>query len=131
MKMNPEIKQKWVARLRSGLYPQGKTFLENNGQFCCLGVLCQIAVEAGVIGRIANSDGLVRFGDLSDPSTINDATSNTVLPYKVSIWADLEGESDPCVKHEPGPRGQSSLSYLNDTVNADFDQIADAIEQSL
>ena len=32
----------WLEALRSGKYKQGRRFLRNNGEFCCLGVLCDI-----------------------------------------------------------------------------------------
>lgn len=45
--MNKELKQKWVAALRSGEYKQGKGKLlyHENGEtsYCCLGVLCEVA----------------------------------------------------------------------------------------
>jgi hypothetical protein len=37
------MKNKWVAALRSGEYMKGSHFLRNkHGQYCCLGVLCQL-----------------------------------------------------------------------------------------
>jgi hypothetical protein len=39
----PELKARWVAALRSGKYEQGEEFLRNNGKYCCLGVLCELA----------------------------------------------------------------------------------------
>ena len=42
--MTPELKQKWIEALRSGKYKQGRTVLRNlEDQFCCLGVLCDVA----------------------------------------------------------------------------------------
>lgn len=49
MKMNKEIKEQWVAALRSGDYAQGSESLcrqDYNSEeyhFCCLGVLCDIS----------------------------------------------------------------------------------------
>ena len=45
--MVKEIKDKWVAALRSGKYKQGSGQLHNtmNDTYCCLGVLC---AELGV-----------------------------------------------------------------------------------
>jgi hypothetical protein len=40
--MNEEIKQKWVAALRSGKYPQTQETLQAEDGFCCLGVLCEV-----------------------------------------------------------------------------------------
>ena len=50
--MNKEVKQQWVAALRSGEYKQGKNALRRqyegeDAEFCCLGVLCDLAVKAG------------------------------------------------------------------------------------
>lgn len=43
MKLDPELKFKWTSALRSGDFKQGHSCLENEeGQFCCLGVLCKI-----------------------------------------------------------------------------------------
>ena len=45
MPMDPELKAKWVAALRSGEYKQGRDVLHNNksNTYCCLGVLCRVA----------------------------------------------------------------------------------------
>jgi hypothetical protein len=40
--MNAEIKERWVAALRGGLYPQTSGSLRDNFGYCCLGVLCDI-----------------------------------------------------------------------------------------
>ena len=40
--MNQEIKAKWVAALRSGVYEQGAGALKVDDEHCCLGVLCEI-----------------------------------------------------------------------------------------
>lgn len=43
--MKQELKDKWIAALRSGEYQQGRAQLydEATGAFCCLGVLCKVA----------------------------------------------------------------------------------------
>ncbi len=41
--MNTELKQKWLAALRSGDYKQTKSCLHNKDGYCCLGVLCDIS----------------------------------------------------------------------------------------
>lgn len=41
--MTPELKQKWIDALRSGTYKQGYKTLHPRTDFCCLGVLCDIA----------------------------------------------------------------------------------------
>lgn len=44
--MKADLKEKWVAALRSGNYKQGKNVLKRNGAYCCLGVLCEVAGDA-------------------------------------------------------------------------------------
>jgi hypothetical protein len=45
-----KVAKKWVKALRSGKYKQGTgTLLTANGRHCCLGVLTDLAVQAGVI----------------------------------------------------------------------------------
>lgn len=41
--MKPELKRKWVAALRSGKYKQGTGELFYRDEYCCLGVLCEVA----------------------------------------------------------------------------------------
>lgn len=46
--MNPELKQEWCDRLRSGKYVQGKGKLKSfnsTPEYCCLGVLGEILVD--------------------------------------------------------------------------------------
>lgn len=106
--MKPEIAEKWIKALRSGDYNQGKQKLKYNNFFCCLGVLCEIAVKEGVI----------------KPS-INDEYegSSLFLPFEVySTWANMKnnyGEINSI---------RSSLFKLNDAENMSFEQIADIIE---
>lgn len=44
MAMKKGLKARWVAALRSGKYKQGRGSLQTGeGEFCCLGVLCEIS----------------------------------------------------------------------------------------
>jgi hypothetical protein len=40
--VDPELKSKWIAALRSGEYKQGKGYLRDGDTWCCLGVLATI-----------------------------------------------------------------------------------------
>lgn len=42
--MEPELFDKWVAALRSNDFKQTQHHLCNDSGFCCLGVLCEIAL---------------------------------------------------------------------------------------
>lgn len=133
--MNPEIKQQWVNALRSGEYQQTTGTLRRETGFCCLGVLCDLAVKAEVISEP------YRFGD---PET--DAPERvwyeydaepSVLTSKVQAWAGLRNESNPDVPYTEDmnndawqSRGKVSLAELNDN-GYTFTQIADIIDANL
>lgn len=116
--MNPDIKAKWVAALRSGEYKQGYGALhcgsddpKVDGGFCCLGVLCEVAVKEGVIdaGFQAYSWSNFQYG----------SREGGILPESVCRWADVTAVPDI---HD-GP-----ATHWNDTVRFNFEQIAEMIE---
>lgn len=41
--MKAELRTKWLTGLRSGEYEQGDGYLEKDGRYCCMGVLCDVA----------------------------------------------------------------------------------------
>lgn len=110
--MNPEIKQKWVAALRSGEYQQGKHRLHSiGGKFCCQGVLTDLRVKAEGLAwgreraldgrRICWSDDTVAWAGISDPD----------------VEVEINGTVAPLWEH-------------NDTGRT-FAEIANAIEEQL
>lgn len=127
-----DIMLEWVVALRSGDYPQGVSALHSydGDSYCCLGVLCEVAVKAGVI-----SPGL-RFSNESSFSY--DGDRNT-LPYSVIQWAGLT-RNDPILPFEPSPNANWDMDYdddlqpqvscinMNDQMRLTFDQIADVIQ---
>jgi hypothetical protein len=117
--MNPQIRARWVAALRSGQYRQGYEYLrDKTGGLCCLGVLCELAVADGVIPPPERHplDGSWLYGEY-----------DTELPESVMSWAGL-AHTNPVA---PAQRG-ASLSQLNDGTEEGgswtFAQIADVIE---
>lgn len=138
--MNKEIKDRWTAALRSGDYKQGQGALcaVQEGQpdeFCCLGVLCDLAVKAGTIPQPALTDYTsytstrCQFRKYGDPDAYD--TQTALLPEVVVKWAGLDDQS-PNVRVDDG---EESLTALNDVEpgygGRDFNGIADAIEASL
>jgi hypothetical protein len=118
-KMNPKIKAKWVAALRSGEYKQGKVCLRQvDGGFCCLGVLTDLAVRVGVGAWKPPVDNAYFF----------DCDSG-MLPEKVSEWAGFV--------YPARMGGEVIIDGIVDMLaghNDDgktFAQIADAIEAQL
>lgn len=144
--MKVEIAERLVEALRSGEYVQGRNKLTGYDRgikkFCCLGVLCDLAVNDNVIS--------VWNGDYSDFWT-NDHGGPSRYVYGISEknissgfipqvqeminWLGLnedldEFEGNIFIEIPHTFRGQEEipLSELNDTFELTFDQIADLIE---
>lgn len=117
-KMDPKVKAKWVAALRSGDYKQGQLALRHgDDKFCCLGVLCDVVdpngwVESG-LGNYLHADGQ---GSYLPPSI----AERVGLRVKPEVPNPVESKWMPSV----------SLNALNDCEYT-FAQIADLIEQHL
>jgi hypothetical protein len=80
--MKPEIKEKWVERLNDPATKQGDGKLRGLGDdYCCLGVLCQLAVEAG-IGKWEPDITCYAY-------VVEDDQSTAFLVQRVIDWAGL------------------------------------------
>ena len=128
-KMNPEIKAMWIDALRSSEYEQGAGHLHTgyiNGKeyFCCLGVLCDIAIKNGVVldVEIQSSDGgAVRW-------MYNGCTE--YLPLAVAEWAGIttQGWFDLVLSPDGEKEiARQTLAELNDE-GYSFGEIAEEIE---
>ena len=108
-KMNPEVKEKWVAALRSGEYEQGAGRLRSHdSKFCCLGVLYDIA-----------GDGWVK--DYTDPEPLYRTAEGLS-----SLLPDVFRETVGITVIE-----ELRLSVLNDDDRKTFPEIAEWIEENL
>lgn len=138
MSMNPEVKSLWVSALRSGQYPQCRGELRNSSGlgYCCLGVLSQLAVDAGVqkepyIGPMTGFSSL-EYQTYWYPS--ENGSEFAALTEETRKWAGLL-DADPHVEFiDPSDPGSTettrdSLAGLNDDWELDFSQIADIIER--
>jgi len=110
--MNAEIKEQWATALESGDFEQGKWRLKTPGNgnpndsqcndtYCCLGVLTELAVEAGI----------VRWSDKPlfdcNPDDGEQSESGAVLNKRVVEWAGLDA---------PVPTiGDTDAWHLNDS----------------
>lgn len=114
--MKPEIKEKWVAALRSGEYKQGRNNLANvkTNRFCCLGVLCEVALKEGVNLEVTKGSSMKFYNGECG-----------YLPRKVAAWADCKDL--PSVNTKDGIK---SLAALNDK-GVRFKTIAKLIEEQL
>lgn len=144
-----ENAQKLVAALRSGKYQQttgrlhltkvaGDGTLGRKPGFCCLGVACELAIEAGVPVKRESSHS---FGNDED----NYDGESSILPDSVQKWLGfrgargefvLPGGETPSTKYEllgihiDNRNGTSSLTVLNDHDKFTFEDIAKVIESA-
>lgn len=145
--MQEDIKTEWIDRLRSGKYLQGKGFLRQRElgavKHCCLGILCEMAIEAGVtaiveqrseedrcvtmFGNPSSAYGDVLEEGIPTPSyaktllyTVpwNADKSPSYLPKAVAEWAELTANQ------------QYVLARMNDELTP-FDDIADHIKNHI
>lgn len=115
--MNPEIKAKWIAALKSGEYEQGRGGLAlqavcGDVRYCCLGVLCDLAAKEGVVNAEWSGREGWYDGNTSYP------------PSSVALWAGLETSNARI------PSLGLSLAELNDS-GASFSSVARIIEEHL
>lgn len=142
--MKADIHAKWIDELRSGKYVQGRGDLHyigyvrsedgtpepSNEKFCCLGILCKMAADAGAI-EAEDGASVVRYGVEGE---------STYLPDEVVEWAGLkyEGERAYANSQVEEARGvlvatrdnrvqPRSLAIMNDG-GVPFDEIADVIQ---
>lgn len=127
MKLRKRVKQEWIAALTDGEYDQGKSRLRVDDLFCCLGVLCDLAVLAGE-GRWDGDDYVAPDG----------SREYLTLPRHVAEWAFKQGADvvasdvswdNPVVTKKNG--AETGLTDLNDGEDKSFSYIAKAIERSL
>jgi hypothetical protein len=141
--MKKEIAELWVKELPK--YKQGFGKLRSRDWFCCLGVLCRLAVEAGVIQRSHNGKyagyechlppAVVDWAGMSGYKgsyctgvslvTMND--SGATLPIEVREWAGISSASG--LIRNGFLSKHVSLAGANDS-GALFPEIADIIRTS-
>ncbi len=136
--MDLDIQKQWTDALESDRYKQGVGALTYVGVQqgtgsdeeldCCLGVLCKLAVEAGIVIRVGPSeDSKAGYKDLNDHLPYELGANYTVLPQAVVDWAGLDS-SDPVVGENDGR--PLRLSTINDQ-GTDFKKIAKVIKEKL
>jgi hypothetical protein len=131
-KMNADVKKMWLDALRSGEYAQGRSTLRSPSGYCCLGVLCDLAVKNGVIPEPQEhknknrESGISHYGYGQHEDESGHVMSHSAyLPEAVAVWAGTSRFGDRYAPNgEPWPL---SLAGLNDQ-GATFAEIADIIE---
>lgn len=115
--MNKQVAEIWVAALRSDKYKQTNGVLtritEDGMKHCCLGVLCELAVENGVQLEVWDNESNRLYDD-----------AEGMPPKAVTEWAGLE-------KYQGQGITVSASKYadMNDAQHKTFMEIADEIER--
>ena len=105
--MRKDIADMWVKALRSGEYKQTTETLQDDGGYCCLGVLCRVGEKGDV--TTDSEDDMLGGDTLEDQPDILE-------------WSGMNSSE--------GKFGASdTLAVLNDEGSYDFDQLADVIEK--
>lgn len=126
--MNTQIKKRWLEALRSGDYKKGRGSLHSVGEFCCLGVLCDLLKdEVGLKWELNH----ISYNHGSPSRTYYKMGGcGGSLPYQVRQYAGLALD-DPRVASGRFGFDATALSEYNDFSISTFDQIATLIEESL
>ena len=122
--MDPNVKQLWLTALRSGEYTQCQSALNTNGSYCCLGVLCEVAVGQGLEVEVTTTAHRVGNGEIYSYKSYNGETGT--LPTVVKEWAGLPNVNP--ITTEKVAVYRQTLAELNDQGHT-FAQIADIIER--
>lgn len=108
--MDYGLKKRWIAALKGGDYEQGQGYLNRNGKYCCLGVLCDISGK----GHWKGNDSLNGYYYFTDEFEYSSIAMLDTIAYKFDIHNEDEVH----------------LANLNDQ-NFSFDEIADWIEDNI
>jgi len=130
-----EVFAEWMRRLRSGDYKQVDGVLcrvDDSGDrsYCCLGVLTEMAVEAGLVREVITADSLgVYYVNSEDPME----SDNAGLLRPVRKWADVASLAGNIYRGKPTEgetKMPNSLAGANDGWHWSFSQIADLAEEN-
>lgn len=138
--MNKDVAKRWVEALRSGEYKQARRALADelpSGDigYCCLGVLCELAVADGVIPPKARAVyPTSRFSFNEDaympPDAVDEWAGQGIRNqdrYRIEIPDEIADRlSEVGIDHG----NIAFLPELNDDAELTFSEIADLIEKN-
>lgn len=124
-KQREAIYEAWIAALRSGLYKQGRNYLELDGKFCCLGVLCHVLHQRPELGiemdRFVIPDAATTYSTHARPGRLNH------VPDSIADELGLSTRRPSAAYRVV----EVVLADLNDVEGASFSKIAQVIEGSV
>lgn len=122
--MDKNIKERWLAALRGGEYPQGRNQLNTGSGFCCLGVLTDLFIKEQQAKGLDYSWKECEQGGLfvSGQAPLGYAEHRNITPGAVVRWAGLDNTD--------GDKMLPLLAKMNDN-GASFSELANFIEEKL
>ena len=117
---------KWINALESGEYKQGKHNLRTNDDtFCCLGVLCDIAVKEGILKEpvVLKDDDFYTYEDEGSKKQNN----YNMLPSRLADIMGMTVDGSYYPKYDPK---HYSLWKDNDTNRKSFKEISRIIRDN-
>lgn len=126
--VNKERMRSWIDALRSGEFEQGQAYLrchdpDGMTRYCCVGVLCEVAIRQGVPLEIQE--------DTSGPRVTWFDETSQFMPIAVAEWLGIDpddfGELQYCPLCVDGEH--MSPYEANDSRQLTFEQIADGLER--
>jgi len=132
LKLKPEIKELWCNALDSKEYPQAKGGLRSDTGFCCLGVLGDLAVKAGLAeweGQLLRSNGTLQgayFPNALLSWACSKMPKNTSLDDNTTF--SIPKGSWPATTFSLPPAANRNLAELNDQ-GMTFPEIAKIIRE--
>lgn len=129
MPVNKANMRLWVAALRS------KKFKQVNGNLkrislitdevighCCLGVICELAIEHGVAIHTLTA----AHGEGAESAAVLFSGSTGYLPTQALAWLGIEGSEQGDIVISSEPNGDPITAVTaNDNLGWDFEKIAD------
>jgi hypothetical protein len=128
--VNKDKLKLWIDALRSGKFEQGQGNLASRDgevvKYCCLGVACEVAVKDGLDleGRWGRPIGNEVEEWVKTDHKFYDS-EDLLLPPAVQDWLGIPGSTTVEVMLNGI---EESVIDLNDNMDRDFGQIADALE---
>lgn len=117
------VQQAWVDALRSGNYKQGQAVLRDaDGRSCCLGVACEMAVDAGVL---SDEHVKTKYSEDAEKTVVFYDRAELYPPSTVVKWLGLRNDRGGW---DESARNNHTLAGANDDGKT-FAEIADLIEE--
>ena len=123
-----EFFEEWAKALRSGTYPQARSFLHSDDGYCCLGVAVEVARDKGLY-TVPWTRAKHVTGEDQDHFVVG--SDDQFLPHELADLLGIHDDGEFPDHHgwfDQDDEEVSSLTDANDDREWDFDHIADLLD---